>query len=182
MILLVAACSNAVKPTEAPDVILLSTDTGDIDSTDDTGVKKSGRIVINEVLADNADGAVNEFGEHEDWLELYNAGEATVTLKDWTLTDTDSKTAWRIEPVQALAPGEHLLIWCDEEDGAGTIEHHAPFKLSRDGENLVLSDKSGVVDTVIYPKLAADQAWARLPDGADTWDYTDEPTPGANNR
>ena len=63
-------------------------------------------IVINEFLANNS-GSTNsvhpntirdEDGDNSDWIELYNAGNSTVDLDGWYLSDaTTNLTKWRFQ-------------------------------------------------------------------------------------
>lgn len=46
-----------------------------------------GDVVINEFLADNLTGLLDEDGQTEDWIELWNRGTNAVTLLGWSLTD-----------------------------------------------------------------------------------------------
>ncbi|MFT5681984.1 MAG: hypothetical protein ACI8RZ_002902 [Myxococcota bacterium] len=186
MLPLLLACSNATAPADdtwRPDTGPLDTDTND-SGTDDSGTNTGGTmylVMLNEVLADNQKGATNELGDHEDWIELFNAGSDAVDLTGWSLSDDDGEP-WSIDTPLTLDAGQLLLIWCDDEDDEDLTELHADFKLSRDGESLLLRDHTGEpVDAVDFPKLAEDQSWGRLPDGGPEWTYLDEPTPGANN-
>ena len=176
---LLIGCSNATAPAEdtwSPETGPTTIDTEPDDTT------QTERVVFNEVLADNEEGETNEFGSHGDWLELYNNGSTAVDITGWGLMDGGASEAWIIDTPLVLAPGQFLLIWCDEVDDKDATALHATFKLSRNGEMLTLLDETSErVDSVEYPGLDVDQAWGRRPDGAGGWDYMVEPTPGANN-
>jgi hypothetical protein len=59
---------------------------------------------------------------------------------------------------------------------------HTNFKISDEGETLVLSrPDSSVVDSVSPVILPSDLSYGRKPDGGDIWFYFDDPTPGAPN-
>ena len=186
-VLLLAGCSNAVAPADDtwwPPVDTDScehNDSGDRVDSADTGAGHA-PIVLNEVLADNKDGLANELGDPADWVELYNAGDDAIDLTGWSLSDASEKP-WVFTASPTLKPGQFLLIWCDEVDDKNATALHADFRLSRSGEPLTLRDASGAeIDAVTYPMLDTDQSWGRIPDGAESWSYTAEPTPGANNR
>ena len=68
-----------------------------------------------------------------------------------------------------------LLIWADDgQEGEGL---HAPFKLSKDGEELLLKDlQTVVVDQVQSPELGAEEAYARITDGGEEWEVRTEGT------
>jgi len=181
MLPLLLGCSNAVAPADDTWRLDTAPHSGDTDSA----VRAEG-VVLNELLADNQSGITSELGEHEDWIELHNSGSEAIDLTGWSLSD-DAEAPWSITPSQSLAPGAFLLIWCDDPDRDDPkrddlTDPHASFKLSRDGERVVLQDDQGeTIDAVTYPMLVPDQSWGRSLDGDQEWDYTVEPTPGANN-
>ena len=178
-VLLLAGCSNAVAP--ADDTWWPPFDT---DPSRDSAEAGDGRaeIVLNEVLADSKNGMVNELGAPADWVELYNASGETVDLTGWSLSDS-AEDPWVFTASVTLKPEQLLLIWCDEVDDESAEALHADFRLAQSGERLTLRDAAGDgIDTVDYPRLETDQSWGRIPDGAESWSYTAEPTPGANNR
>jgi hypothetical protein len=152
----------------------------DSDSDSDADPPEA-KLVLNELVSGNETGATDEADQNEDWIELVNIGDAAADLSGWSLTDAlGEKDPWPFPDAQALNPGERLLVWADEDvdDGA----YHADFKLSGDGETLNLLNAEGeVVDSVSFPALNDDQAYARLPDGEGDWALSDTPTPGATN-
>jgi hypothetical protein len=105
------ACSFATAPSE--DTWRLDTGSSDTDPLLDA--EPAGEVVLNEVLADNREGATDEEGEHEDWLELYNADSEAIDLTGWSLYDDDEEP-WIIAGPLSLEPGQFVLIWCDDED------------------------------------------------------------------
>ena len=50
------------------------------------GIYTPAQVVINEVCADNVS-TLSPGGTHPDYIEIYNAGTAAVSLSGWTLTD-----------------------------------------------------------------------------------------------
>jgi hypothetical protein len=56
-------------------------------------------LVINEFMAENDSFIQDNFGEHDDWFELYNASGAVIDLGGMYLTDDpDDPTGWMIPP------------------------------------------------------------------------------------
>ncbi|HIF79442.1 MAG TPA: lamin tail domain-containing protein, partial [Gammaproteobacteria bacterium] len=45
------------------------------------------RVIISEFLAVNDKDLKDADGDHTDWIELHNAGDATIDLAGWALTD-----------------------------------------------------------------------------------------------
>lgn len=59
---------------------------------------------------------------------------------------------------------------------------HANFKISNEGETLILSrPDSSIIDSVPPIPLVADVSYGRKPDGEDSWFYFATPTPGTAN-
>ncbi len=79
----------------------------------------SAQIVINEGSNRNFQTVVDEDGEAEDWIELYNMGNEAVDLFGYQLT-TELENEEELEPWTfphyTLQPGEHLLIFCSEKN------------------------------------------------------------------
>lgn len=81
------------------------------------------QIVINEGCNKNYIGGIDEDGENEDWIEIYNAGVSTVDLTDYTLSDKLSEPEqWPLSGL-VIAPDEYKQIFCSEKDRYQT----APF-------------------------------------------------------
>lgn len=141
-------------------------------------------IVINEVMPKGSSIA-NEFGETADWLELYNNSNTTITLDagQWFLTDdpNDDPTKYEL-PELELKPNEHVLIWCDDENIVSN-DIHTNFKLSSDGETVVLYHRKGrgdaqVIDVCTYEAITeGGNSIARVKDGSATWSQKALPTP-----
>lgn len=137
-------------------------------------------VVLNELLASNDAGATDENGDHEGWIELYNASAGPFDLSGWGLTDDLGTVPWPLPADTVLQPGAHLLIWCDDTAADGPL--HSDFKLSADGETVTLLDPAGLAfDAVAFPALTADQSYRRTTDGAATWETSNSPSPGLAN-
>ena len=74
---------------------------------------KSQGIHINEFLASNSSTNTDpDFGEHSDWIELYNDLEAEVDLSNWFLTDIlNDSTKWQIPEGVTIEPKGFWSIW-----------------------------------------------------------------------
>jgi len=146
---------------------------------------------INEFMASNDYGPVDEHGAHDDWIEIYNGGNVTGNVGGMYITDDlEDLTTWQIPDTYPdsteIPPGEYLVLWADKEPEQGVL--HVNIKLSGDGEQigLIESDGTTILDSLSYGEQTADISMGRLPDGADTWDYfgagyTTMYTPGAEN-
>lgn len=74
------------------------------------------QVLINEVSSANFTGLADEDDDYEDWIELYNAGNFPVNLKDWVLTDNpDRPKKWRF-PEILIQPKGYLLVFASGKD------------------------------------------------------------------
>jgi len=138
-------------------------------------------LIINEILSENINGIVDSYGENSDWIEIYNSGSSAVNLEGYYLSDKlDNPLKWEFPDVNIPAKG-YLLVFASEEDNIGN-ELHANFKLSTDGENILLTDPSGLlVDSMDSIPMRADVSYGRLPDAASIFKYFAVTTPLAAN-
>ena len=140
------------------------------------------RLYINEILASNDFGIADpDFGEFSDWFELYNSGDEEVDLTGMYLTDDASDTTkWKF-PSGTIRAGRFLVVWADKKDTVAA-GYHTNFKLSADGEEVALfSADLEQIDIVVFGEQTSDTSYARIEDGADTWEMDPTPTPGTNN-
>jgi len=142
-------------------------------------------LVINEFMAKNESGPVDPAGEHDDWVEIYNSGDSELNLTGMYLSDKpDNLTKWQFpETGTTIGSGEFLLVWCDEDGDQDQEGLHANFKLSANGEDIILTEGDGIsiVDHIIFGPQMADHSYGRYPDGSDDWTVFAEPTPGTSN-
>ncbi len=163
-------------------------------SDDHTTSNDDGELIlyINEYMASNDYGPVDENGEHDDWIEIYNAGDEAVDIGGMYFTDdltvlTTSMIPTTYPDSTTIEPGDFLVVWADKEPEQGVL-HLDDVKLSSDGEQIGLTDTDGttVIDSLTYGEQTTDISYGRVPDGADTWDYfgfgyDSMPSPGAAN-
>lgn len=143
-------------------------------------------IQINEFLADNAktikDPANTSKDEFDDWVELYNPTQNEILLTGMYLTDDNTKLdKWQFTQQNLkLKPGEHLLVWCDEQGSQSGL--HANFKLSKSGEYIALvgTDGKTIIDEYTFGAQLTDISFGRVPSGGDKWSSM-KPTPGSSN-
>ncbi len=147
-------------------------------------VAKESPVIINELMAFNTKSLADPQGQYEDWLELHNLTNNTVNLSGMYLTDNiDNPKKWAF-PENTMIPAHgYLLVWLDE-DGKAEQGLHANFKLSRNGETVMLvdTDTSGnqVLDTVVFEKQEKDVALGRWPNGSGKLKQV-QTTPGKEN-
>ena len=139
-------------------------------------------LVLNEFLASNSEAGLDEHGEADDWVELYNPTQAAQPLDGlWLSDDLADPTKFQLlAPDSLLPPGGFLLIWCDNQPEQGPF--HAPFALSAGGEELGLYAADGaLLDQLSFQPQSSNISEGRSPDGGPLWVTFDSPTPGAAN-
>ncbi len=144
---------------------------------------KGQNVVINEFVASNATIIADEDGDFEDYIELYNNSDSTVHLSGFYLSDDRSNPyLWELPDV-TISPYDFLLVWASGKDRRNSQKPlHTNFRISRDGEPLLLTSPEGLrVDEVAPIPLAVDMAYGRSPDGYGSWKYLEIPTPGYSN-
>lgn len=162
-------------------------------------------IVINEIMSANDSDISDEEGDHEDWIEIFNASKDSVSMKDFGLSDDEDELHQWIFPDTTIAPGAFMVIWAsgkDRADGNNKIPFfkrvekfmnyepipdpprplHSSFSIKSDGEELLLTDPSGnIVDRWEPVEIPDDMTFGRYPDGDDMKVYFNEPTAGYPN-
>jgi hypothetical protein len=147
-----------------------------------------GDLVINEFLAANENGLLDEDAEAQDWIEIYNRGSSGVNLGGWALTDDARVPGQWTFPAITLGPQQYLIVFASGKDRKPTTPGsrlHTNFKLSAAGEYLALytfeSPRVAVDElTPNYPAQRNDYSYARVA-GTNVWRYFRTPTPGAAN-
>jgi len=143
--------------------------------------KKGANLVINEMMADNETTITDEYGEYDDWIEIYNPTGDTIDLGGMYLADNDGNI-WMIPPGTTIMPGEYKLFWADG-DWPGQGDTHTNFGLSRNGDGVTLYDTDGTtpIDSKSFSEMHDDISYGRYPDAVDNWYDMSEPTPGSPN-
>lgn len=164
MVFYLAGCDSSSSSSDGENAV---------DDTDDQQ-ETVGELVINEIVAKDADGGA-------DWIELYVVGNASVALGTYSITDDSTDREKASLPDLTLAPGEFIVIQAVDEapqDGS----YYVPFKLgSQDAVFLYKAD--AVVDSLDWADGDAPEGYSygRLPDGSEEA-MTLTPTPGAANQ
>ncbi|MCY4404141.1 MAG: CotH kinase family protein [Candidatus Poribacteria bacterium] len=141
-------------------------------------------VVINELMAANTNSIVDPQGDHEDWLELHNITDNPVLLTGMYLTDkVDNLKKWKFPKNTTIPPRGYLIVWLDE-DGKAEKGLHANFKLSQNGETVILVDTDArgnqVIDTITFERQQKDTAIGRVPNATGTFQVV-QMTPGTQN-
>ncbi len=141
-------------------------------------------VYINEFMAANSTGILDEDRDRPDWIELFNAGTIPIDLTDYWLSDKeDNPFRWRF-PAVVIEPGEYLVVFASGKDRRDPEAEylHTNFKLALTGEHVVFSDsRGGLIDAVAINDMIVDISYGRDRSDPTRWLYYPAPTPGAEN-
>src|SRR6267142_5856516 len=108
--------------------------------------------VINEFMASNSSGILDEDNLKSDWIEIYNPSSLPIDLAGWHLTDDKALPHAFTFPSTVLNPGGYVLVFASGENRAVSgSELHADFKLDAAGEYLALTRPDDTPVTVFDP-------------------------------
>ncbi len=153
---------------------------GDAVASHDAAPSALGVLFVNEVMASNTAACPDEFGELDDWAELYNAGDTDLDLTGYSVTDETATPAKAVLPAGVIVPAHgYKLIWCD---GQVQGPAHVSFKLSATGEAFAIYTPGGeLIDQLGFGAATTDVSFARLPDGTGAFVSCTRSTCGASN-
>jgi spore coat protein CotH len=122
-----------------------------------------GEVVVNEIMSSNSTTADDNYGESDDWIELYNTTSGALSVAGlWLSDDPINMSKWQIPAGTIIEPNGYLIIWTDEDGGQSGL--HTNFKLTSAGESVIFSDGMFLYDQVDFPAMLTDQVYARCPD------------------
>jgi len=145
-------------------------------------------VKINELMAKNTTSILDNYHEHEDWIEIFNGEDFAVDLAGFYLSDDrELPFKWKISErspeVSTIQSQGFLVLFADNETRQGL--RHCGFKLNSSGETLSLvRNLAGIpviIDSLSYGALSENQSWGRAMDGCPYCIIFKEATPGASN-
>jgi len=145
----------------------------------------AGGVVISEFMAVNDSIVQDENLEYTDWIELHNTSSISVVITGWFLSDSDgNRDKWQF-PATTLTADEYLVVFASNKDRTNSgSELHTNFKLSSDGEDVLLVESDG--DTIShaylsYPDQYSDVSYGLTTNVGGQPQYFGNPTPGTEN-
>jgi len=140
---------------------------------------------LNEILVHNNSNAVDDFGEHTAWIEIFNSAYNDVNLGGCYLTDDlNNPTKYWIptgDPITNISKRAYIIFWADNHPTRGIL--HLNFDLS-EGKTIALFDASGktLIDKIEIPVgQKPDITFGRKANDSNEWVALEKSTPGANN-
>ncbi|MBX3156409.1 MAG: lamin tail domain-containing protein [Deltaproteobacteria bacterium] len=140
----------------------------------------AGVLVINEIMPSNTTACADPFGEFDDWIELYNAGDVDLDLGGYYVTDDLRQPTKVILPAGLIVPAHGWkLLWADDQvQGLD----HLSFKLDAKGEDFAIAAPDGTqLDMITFGASTTDVSLARFPDGTGAFAACATSTCGAAN-
>jgi len=125
---------------------------------------------LNEAQADNISGPLDNLGQREPWVELYNPGLSAVNLGGYYLSDNYTNLSqWAFPSNVTIAAGSYLLVWCDSQTNQSTsLAPHANFRLSSGSGKVALSRTVSaqvqILDYLTYVGLPSNWSYGDVPD------------------
>lgn len=130
-------------------------------------------VRINEVCLSNAT-YINEYFKRNDWIELYNTTNEPQSIAGLYITNNINNPQYYCIPdegeLSVIPPYGYRILWADKM--MAFTELHLPFKLSAEGECLMLSsyDNKGALqwtDSMYIGDIGKNVSYGRYPNGAD---------------
>jgi len=142
----------------------------------------SQKLFINEIVSSNGSTIMDEDGDFEDWIELYNADSIPIDLGNYSITDDlNSPRKWVFPSIQ-IAPQAHLLIFASGKNRKTGSYLHTNFSIKADGEPIALFAANMVLlDVVNEIPIPRDFSYGRETDGLPNFVFFNLTTPGYDN-
>ena len=143
------------------------------------------QVVINEYSAANFDTYQDNYGDYNDWVELYNPTAVAIDISGWFLTDKPSNpTKWSI-PSSFIVPAmETAIIYCSGRDEINGGNAHSNFRITqtKGNEVFMLTNNSNIFqDSIrVFPNQNS-HSRGRETNGSLVWSVFQNGTPNADN-
>lgn len=142
-------------------------------------------LKFNEILVMNDSSAVDDFGMHTAWIEIFNSSYNTVNIGGCYLTDDLSNpTKYWIptgDPSTKISARCYMVFWADDKPTRGIF--HLNFDL-KNARTIALYNADGktLIEKVDLPsENKPDVTYGRPTNDSEQWVFLEKSTPGANN-
>ena len=140
---------------------------------------------ISEFMVANSSDLQNDYGQHGQWIELFNSSYGTVDISGCYLTNDPNDLKKYMFPkgdlITKIKPRQFVVIWADGDQTKGTLYTNFTFA---PGDELLFvgGDGKTIIDRITVPgNLGEDQSFARATDGNGEWGIPKHTTPRAAN-
>jgi gliding motility-associated-like protein len=143
----------------------------------------SSQVIINEYSASNLTSFTDNFGNTEDFIELYNTSATPVNLNGYKLSDKISNLGkWTFGNV-TINGNSFLRIWASGRNINTGPNLHTSFNLKQcNNDRIVFSSPAlTIIDSTTMFRTQLGHSRGRTTDGAATWSLFTNPTPNASN-
>ena len=148
-------------------------------------ISANGQVVINEYTGANYDTHTDNYGEYEDWVELYNPTSSAIDINGWYLSDrANNPTKWLIPSSFIVPANGTVVVYCSGRNELVGGNAHSNFKITqtKGNEVLMLSNTGGVLeDSITVIPNQNSHTRGRETNGSATWSVFLNGTPNANN-
>ena len=149
------------------------------------GFNSHAQLYINEYSAANFDSYQDNYGEYEDWFEIYNSSTNQIDISGYFLSDkADNPTKWQVPSSFVIPAGGVSIIFCSGRDEIAGGFAHTNFKITqtKNNETIILSDPASIlIDSITVRPNLKTHSRGRTSDGSPTWSVFVNPTPDATN-
>ncbi len=144
------------------------------------------QVVINEYSCSNLSSFTDNYGQYEDWIELYNSGTSSVDIGGYYLSDNPNDSLkWQFPENVTIQAAGFLKIWVTGRDEVSGNNYHTNFKLTQTKDNtesIVFSNSLGeILDQLQLNITRKEHSRGRTTDGSADWSIYLNPTPGNSN-
>ena len=154
-----------VQPTVLPTPDPLEIETPPAETAVTTTAPNGEGIIITELLPNPA---LPDVDSQAEFVEIYNASDSTLSLQGYTLL-SGSNLTYSAELSGVILPHAYMVLYAA----------HTRMTLGNSTGRVELRKSSSVIDTVpVYGVAAEGVAWALI---NGSWQWTQSPTPGAQN-
>lgn len=144
------------------------------------------QIVVNEYSAANYNQTQDNYGDYEDWFELYNTDNTAIDLNGYYLSDkSNNLTKFLINSSVTINPNSHQIIYASGRDEIDNGSIHTNFKLHQTKGNewiiLTAPDGTSIIDSIFIQPCQTNQSRGRIIDGSSNWGLFPTPSPNITN-
>jgi len=130
------------------------------------------QVWLNEIQPVNVTGPLDNFGDREPWIELYNGGATSIDLSGYYLSDNyaGNLTQWQFPAGTTIGAGQYRVIWADGEPNETSGNSlHTSFRPAAGSGRLALnrmaSGRLQITDYLTYTNIPSGASYGDFPDG-----------------